>query len=179
MKIVGLDISLTSAGWCTITDAGRSFDHIEPPPESASGLGRIWCMSRAITEIARGADLVVIEDFAFNRFNQQGHAELIGLSYVVRLWLFKTGIPMLLVAPASAKKFVLHGKADKSLIVREVLTRWNCEVENNDEADAVVLAEIGRAWLDPEQMLTVPQREVIGRLREKEAGGGRKRRQKR
>lgn len=167
--IVGLDISLNSPGWCKIdTDTSvRTFDTMDF--SRLRGLGRIGAAARALVEIVRPADLVVMEGLSMGMpsrngmaFVPQGRYDLVGLTYLVRMWLYTHQRRTLLVPPSTLKKFATgKGNCQKSLILREVFQRWGVEAMDDNAADAVALAEFGRAWLNPDAVEAKFQRECL------------------
>ena len=155
--ILGLDLSLNHTGWCrfdTITGA-RTFDTLDY--SKLRNMERIAAATKDIVELLRPANLVVMEGLSMGLpqgksgpFVPQGRADLIGLTYIIRLWLWKTTKPALIVAPTCCKRFTTgSGKAEKGMMIREVFRRWQVEADDDNQADAVALAEMGRAYLDP------------------------------
>lgn len=170
--IIGLDISLNSSGWCKIdTENGArtfaTFDH-----SALKDMERISTASRDLADLCRPVDLVVMEGLSMGlparggmAFMPQGRIDTIGLTYIVRLWLWKTRKPTLILPPTSLKKFASgKGNIKKNLMLRAVSTRWNVMPEDDNAADAIALAEFGRAYLDPDNpSLELPdfQRECL------------------
>lgn len=147
MRILSLDLSLTATGWA-IWDGKLMYGILSP---KLTSFARLDAIRRGCIEMAEGADLVVMEDLSFGS-NMPGAAERHGLAYIIRLALWKQKIPFHLVAPSSLKKFITGtGKAEKSIIIREVYRRFKdhdgfaIDVKNDNEADAVGLLFIGRA----------------------------------
>lgn len=167
MKILALDLSLTATGYArSLTDFGTL-----EPPDDYKGMQRIHWIYMQVTDLALDTELLMIEDFSM-KSNNPGAQERIGLAFLIRYWAWKRSIPYCLVAPLSLKKFVLgsaKGKSGdtKSLIVRAVFQRWNVEVNTNDEADAIVLHQIGRVLAAEMEPTTDAQREVIKGLNKK------------
>lgn len=63
---------------------------------------------------------------------------------IVRLLIWEKGIPYVVVAPTKLKKFALGSgnKGEKGLVMVEVFKRYGITVEDNNQADAIVLADI-------------------------------------
>lgn len=165
MRIVSFDLSLTATGWCC------SDEFVEwgtfTPPAKMRDIERIDWVARQCSEWARPADLVVMEDFAFAA-NMAFAREIAGLSYMVRHLLWKRETPYVLVAPTTVKKFAAgKGNADKSLIIKAVFQRWNVDIDDNNAADAFVLAKIGESLIGKWEPTTDPQREVVAMLAKK------------
>ncbi len=147
MKIVGIDLSLTSTGVATY--------HGEPPyaeldcrtiAPKTTGYERVaeicadlW--SAALTSNSIFAPLVVIEGYAFAAKGRgmTGLAELRG----VLLYTFQCrGTPLVTIPPACLKKYGTGtGNAAKEAVLLAAERRYGhlVEVHNNDEADALML----------------------------------------
>jgi crossover junction endodeoxyribonuclease RuvC len=65
--------------------------------------------------------------------------------------------------PASClKKFATgKGNAPKDIVIKEVLRRWKFNTDDNNVADAYVLARMARAHYGRDDDLTVPQSEAL------------------
>ena len=84
------------------------------------------------------------------------------LNGIIKFWLWRRGIPYVLVAPTTLKKFIMgKGKGEKSLIVREVFKAYGVDAATDDEADACVLAHIGQCLIGWEAPRNEAQREVL------------------
>jgi crossover junction endodeoxyribonuclease RuvC len=171
--VLGVDLSLTSTGWAIANGEGIVCKTLVTP-KTLRGDARLHWLDLCIAEIIEPApgsdmtaiDLVVIEGASF-RSKSSSADEIAGLHRIVRLGLFRRKIPYVIVAPIQLKKFATGiAKADKSLIVREVWRRWEVDVFDSDQADAVVLAQIGRGILGDLEM-TVFQQEVAAKVAKK------------
>ena len=66
------------------------------------------------------------------------------------------------VAPSSLKKFVIgSGKGEKNLMLLHVFKKWGIEAVNDDEADAVALARVGVALVNPDAAKHKYEKEVL------------------
>ena len=164
---------MCAPGWCTVNTlcGTRVFGTLKY--NKLRDMERIAVASKDIVELLRPADLVVMEGLSMGLpkgktgapFVPQGRSDLIGLTYIIRLWLWKKSKPALVVAPTGLKKFVTgDGKAEKSMIIREVFRRWEAEADDDNQADAIALSEVGRAYLDPAYRLTEFQREALEKI---------------
>jgi hypothetical protein len=133
--------------------------------------------------VSARADLVVIEEFAFG-VKGAGARSNAGFGYLVRYWLYAVAkIPFLLVGNAQLKKFAagkasgkgadnkMHG-TPKEVVIREIFNLWGAIIDNDNEADAFVLAKIGEALTAgfiPARNARAPviaaQKAVLGELR--------------
>lgn len=172
-NIIGLDLSLTSTGWAALDGKTAEITFGTFKSGDLRDLERLdWIriQVRKLVE-AQTPCLAICEDFAFARANQ-AH-QMGGLGYTVRLELWRLGVPFLLVAPMTLKKFITgKGNTEKDTIMMELLDRFHVKVTNNNEADAVGLAKLGRAVYsqmpyDSLVGLILPQREVVRDLRKK------------
>lgn len=81
-------------------------------------------------------------------------------------------IPAILVAPAAVKKFATgSGMADKAHMIETARKRWHHWTgtdKDDDEADALWMAELARGAVCPKG-LTRPQLEVLHKLKQLEA----------
>lgn len=181
MRIIGLDLSLTAPGWCSIDP--REFGKYPPEAQKVvittgtwtppgSGLDRMDWICRKVLQLLPGAGSpvkVFIEGFAFGAKGQAIY-EIAGLGYIVRLALRYRGVDVIEVPPAMLKKFATgKGNANKEIIIREVFRRWNFEARDNNEADAFVLGQIGLCLAGLSEPATEFQRAVVRDL-QKNAG---------
>jgi len=149
---VGLDMSLTSTGFCVIQKDGTiKTDVIKTTPRSAPNkLDRLKLICSEVLKriLQNEVDLVCIEDYFTPNNKQQVRAamSLIELGTAMRLALYQMKMPFFIIAIQQLKKFATgKGNAKKSIIVREVYKKWGLEAKDDNEADACVLAQIGQA----------------------------------
>lgn len=162
MSVAAFDLSLTATGI-----AQSANPKLPPvfstfsPAKGYDGLQRLTSIRQRVLELSLGGDLVVMEGLAYGK-NDPSAQERAGLAYLIRMALWERGQPFVLVTPSQLKKFATgKGNSEKAIVIREVWRRWNCEVRNDNEADAVVLCQIGRCLLGEAQPDTEPQREVL------------------
>jgi len=174
MTILGLDLSLTATGWCQqlkpwVGSWFVDFGTIRPP--STSEVERLSWLSSQLAERIDASNseftLAVVESPSYG--SKSATLLQIGwLHWETRILLDQAQIPLVLVAPVQLKQFATGTtKADKALILREVWRRWKIEAADNNQADAVVLAQIGRALLSELDGLTEFQRKVLSRIAKK------------
>src|SRR5687767_3314592 len=130
LRIVGLDLSLTSTGMSdglmvnrvVQTKAGELLE-----ARLDRLLGRVMSFVQdpdGFYSRVRTADLVVIEAPAFSR-SGPGHEELAALRVMVRHRLWRNKIPYAMVSPTTLKRYVTgHGAATKALMTEAVDDRY-------------------------------------------------------
>lgn len=150
--ILGLDLSLTSTGWCYSTLAhGAIQPKLKSPITRTDQIQRLATIRDAIQQviITNGRPTtILIEDYSFNSKNP-GHytGELGG---TIRLYLFEHGyIPgqnLFFPSPTQLKKFTTgKGNADKSQMRLAVYKQWQFEHPSDDVIDAFALVKLGEA----------------------------------
>ncbi len=141
MKIIGLDLSLTSTGVAGIVD-GCAWTARVVPPAGITGCERLHWISRELGDWT--ADLTVIEGPAYGtqRVNQRGHHERAGLWWMVRCQLWRAGQPAAVVTPTCLKRYATgRGNAPKDAVLAAAIRRYrDLEFDGNDQADALILA---------------------------------------
>jgi crossover junction endodeoxyribonuclease RuvC len=170
VRLLALDLSLTSTGWATRTEHHQhEFGTWVPPKNKKSGMSRLHWIRRQVENaiIAVEPEFAIIEDLAFNAHDR--NHERAGLAYLVRHKLWLSNIPYVLVAPTTLKKFATgKGSGDKSLIQKEVYKRWNIDTSNDNEADAVVLLQMARVLSGDMEADNKAQQECIKTLMKSE-----------
>lgn len=167
MIVTGLDLSLAATGIASFT-GGFAIDTIRPP-KGLAGMDRLDWLAQTIGRTLVSG-LVVCEDIAFSR-NMAGHSEVVMLHGFIRRGLWKAGRPPVLVASTTLKKFATgKGNAEKDQISKEVYRRWHIDTADNNQADAVVLAQIGRCLIGEMTPQTMAQAEAVEVVRKANAG---------
>lgn len=162
MKVCGLDLSLTATGFCELGGALTVLETINPG--KIRGMQRLEHIRSTIMKRVEDAELVVMEGLSFAARSSSAH-ELAGLHYIIRFSLWHKGIPTVIVAPATLKKFVTgKGNAEKSMMLREVWRRWDFEAANDNEADSAGLARIGLSLMGAAEPEIEAQRDVLKTL---------------
>lgn len=158
MNLISFDLSLTSTGWADASGCGV----LQPP--KLFGVKRLRWIRDNVLDLAKGADLVVIEGYAFARPNQ---AHQIGeLGGVIRLALADAGLRWVEVAPSSLKKFATgKGNAKKEDVLGAAIRKLRYDRNSFDEADALFLLQMARThYAEPKvigAMATVYEREAL------------------
>lgn len=140
MRIVALDLSLTATGVCDSQAPTRP--NLIKSPGKMRGPARLLWILREVEEITRGADLVLIEGYAFARPNQ---AHQIGeLGGVIRVGLHVRGRPYVEISPSTVKKLATGtGSAKKEAVLAEAIRRLGYDGRSTDEADSMWLLQAG------------------------------------
>jgi crossover junction endodeoxyribonuclease RuvC len=148
MRITGLDLSLTGTGVATENGFVAT---LKPPakvtpskakPNVAEEDRFNWILSELEILLLHGStDLVVIEGLAFA--SKTGKAtERAGLSWMVRMMLWREGIPYAMVPPTSRAMYCSgKGNSDKDTVMIEAVKRFGhiFDFKDNNAADAVIL----------------------------------------
>lgn len=154
---LGLDLSLTGTGVAlesgTFTIRPKCF-----------GAERLAFIEDRIAEVVsdNGITLVAMEGYAFGRPNQ---AHQVGeLGGVVRLKLWRMGVPFVVIPPASLKKYATgKGNANKDAMLEAAIRRFGFEGHGNDEADAWLLLQAALCAYGKRQF-TAYQAEAIEKI---------------
>lgn len=154
--VAGLDLSTTGTGICFLKDDGHDTSTITRLTKKTA-----WSeeeMARFVDAIeekikANAPKLVAIEGYSHGSYNVAMLAELGGC---VRVMLHRLGVPYVVFAPSTLKKYVIGtGKTPKGkgkeLVILNVFKRWKVEFETNDEADAYALARMARCIVSPSE----------------------------
>lgn len=149
MRFVALDLSLTSSGYAIASAADPSAWRWKPghlgtlSPNGERGMERLDWIRRRVLELVDGADLVLIEGYAFASKAQSHTRAIAELGGVIRMTLWDLGFPFVDVPPACLKKYATgRGNAGKADVLVEAVKRLEYQGSSNDEADALWLLEM-------------------------------------
>lgn len=171
MKVVGLDLSLTSTGVAVITDGEVTLQRIRSTGRKDASLDdrhmRLHNLRLDICLVAGMADLVVVEGPSYGQHRQGGQHDRAGLWWLVVDWL-RNGQdepgggwdrPLAEVPPATRAKYATgKGNAAKDHVLASVVRRYpTVTVDGNDTADALVLAAMGARRLGAPIETSLPQ----------------------
>lgn len=140
MNILALDLSLTRTGLAT---PNAHADVLAPPKGYDRGVRRLhWIEEKVLGIVSMlRIDLVVLEGYSFG---SKGAAvfNIAELGGVIRLALFRRGVPFVEIPPAVVKKLATgKGNASKDLVLVEAVKRLGYEGSDNNESDALWLRE--------------------------------------
>lgn len=146
IKIVALDLSLSHTGWAVEIIAGdESHQASGAIMTKLVGMPRLAAIRDAVLEHAAGADVVVIEGYAFGQARGTSQMHSTGeLGGVVRLALYEAGILFVDVAPASLKKYATgRGNAKKEEMLAAAIRRLDYDGHDHNISDALWLLAMG------------------------------------
>lgn len=172
MKFVGLDLSLTSTGWCVLDDARLVSGTIQPHAK-LRGPERLEWLEKQLKGILKEhltdpKEVVMCLEDAVVSKNGQVTIGLAQWQGVARLMLYKMGFGFYVCAPTALKKYVTgSGAAKKEQMLLAMFKNFKLDFQDNNEADAAGLALIARATEQvktDEKLISQARREVLNRL---------------
>lgn len=171
MRVVGLDLSLTGTGYADLNTSGPTviLERLGSPPAGdgwEDRYGRIRGLADRVAEHIGHPNLVVIEAPAYG--SRTGHVhDRAGLWWQVYRKA-RDLAAVAVVAPAVRAKYATgKGNAGKDEVLAATVRRYPwAMVENNDHADALVLAAMGARSLGAAVEASVPKSavEAVGRV---------------
>jgi len=147
VKVIGLDLSLTSTGLAAIVDGTAHVDRYVTRPGDGTmehRHHRLMAITAGVWSWAGGADLVVLEGPSYGSTTPHQH-DRAGLWWLVVHRIMGAGLPLAIVPPTSRARYATgKGNAGKDAVLVAVVRRYpEVDVTGNDEADALVLAAMG------------------------------------
>lgn len=146
---IGVDQSLTATGF-VVLDERANIEEKKIIKSKLKGVERLLELEEelhASLHLYRGdINVVYIEGYSFG--SRVGQAFSIGeLGGIFRRCLTKFPVSYKVIPPTVLKKFVTgKGNAKKELILKEVLKKWNVDLDDNNLADAYGLARMAWAY---------------------------------
>lgn len=144
---IGLDLSLTSSGVVVLVDGKVEYTStITSKPNGDGYYGEIARLLDIVSRISSvvykyAPSIVAIEGIAFMAKNTTALVQLSALNYFLRRELFFSGIPFIIVAPPTLKKFATgKGNATKVEVMDSVEELYGEKFLDDNQADAYVLA---------------------------------------
>lgn len=140
LRILGLDLSLTSTGWARVAGPRMMAGTLKPPGR-LRGYERLEWLAENVSGIALGADLVAVEGLAPHMIGSSV-LQLAGLHYVIGLELHRAGHIVVQVDLHAVKGYATgNGNADKDVVLAAAIKRFPAaDLASNDAADALVIA---------------------------------------
>ena len=142
---LGLDLSLTSTGYCLMNQEGGILASGKLTPKKLSGIERLKFIEENLSSmvISHAVSEVFLEGYAFAAHMAYAH-EIGELTGVIKLMLHRNGVPFRSVGPTTLKKFVTgRGNAKKNEMLLAIYKKWCIEFKDDNEADAYALARYG------------------------------------
>lgn len=173
MLSLGIDPSLTSTGLCLL-DSEDLLTYSRIKSGNLRGVERLVYIRQQLIEFINGKgtqiSIGVLEGSAYG--GKGRHHEIGEAHGVIKLTLHELGVRnTFIAAPSQLKKFgtgkgLLKDEEKKKLVLEAVCREFNIVPEklNHDEADAIVLAQIGLALLDPNNYTKKHQQEVVTKI---------------
>lgn len=137
-RVCGLDISLTATGI-----AAPDTNALVLRPSGLRGPHRMCWIRDTILNLCAGADVVVVEGFAYARANK-AH-DIGGVGWIVRVALWEAGITYVDVPPTVLKRYATgRGNADKQAMQMAAAKRLGYDDDRPDDnaVDAMWLRAI-------------------------------------
>lgn len=135
MRVLGIDPSLNNMG-LACSECGPMT--VRPGVVGPERLHRLWLGIELHIEHIDG---VVLEGYGYMSEKGVVQGELGG---VIRLELWRRGIPVVVVAPTKMKKFATgKGNADKAKVLLKAVRELGYLGDSEDEADALWLQTMG------------------------------------
>lgn len=161
MKVVGIDPSLTGTGIAILEGAHGQFSKRGSTGNVTKDswslrYGRLRglaesVVNEAVYESGRTPHLAVMEGPAYDT-KGVGKFDNGGLWWSIYDCLAESGVDILIVTPKQRAKYATgNGNAHKDVVISDAIRRYpQYEFRGNDQADALILAAIGRRLLgDP------------------------------
>lgn len=153
MKILALDLSLNSTGWCIMDSSVEEHESGIIKPKKTDRMEKLIEIRSFIYKLIEQHDIkcVFIEDYAFGARGVwiYSYGELCGL---IKVAIVELGIKYYTVSPSLWKKFVLgKGNLPKDQVMLQIYKKYGIEFSDNNMADAFAIAKFGKALLDYQQ----------------------------
>jgi len=165
---LGIDQSLRSSGVAVISKDQKVQYLGRILPGKLAGVSRLGYIRNALREVlAAEPDIAyaALEGYAYD-VGAGRVFELGEVGAVVKMVLHDGAIPFLIVPPASLKQFVAgNGQAKEDQMRDAVLKKWGHAVAQDDECDALGLAQVARSF-HLNKGTTRSELEVLKKLRD-------------
>lgn len=171
-SVVGIDSSLTSTGLVRLfgdyLNGGGVAHRVRSKPAGGAIAARVARLDAVAGEIVRfvlsePTDLAVIEGPAYGTAGKSGSMhDRSGLWWLIVFALTQAGVKVMEVPPTSRIKYATGvgggPKGSKDQVLTAVVRRYpQFDISGNDQADALLLAAIGRRLLDDPIELSLPK----------------------
>lgn len=159
MKVVGLDLSITAPGVAVLDDAAITVNVYKSKPLGPTLHDRDRRLALLLADVVEHlahANLVVVEAPPYGHTPANGSAhDRAGFWWRVVHAAQLTGAHVVEVSPTSLKKYATgKGNASKEEVMWKVASEWpGVDAHDDNGCDALWLAAMGRAHLDPDTAL--------------------------
>ena len=150
MNYLGVDQSLCSTGIVILdTDYKIILQKLikTEPHQFSTEIERLIHIKNRVREIIDFYDIksVYMENFAYGARGASIFT-IGGLGYLLRELYYEEKIPLTLIAPATLKKYASDkGNCKKNLVLMSILKKWHVEINDDNIADAYILARMAVA----------------------------------
>jgi len=150
MIFAGLDLSLTETGVAFIHSDTERYTAVIKPKDTLKGIRRLGYIRDQLDELlpGHGPMVVAVEGYAMGA---NGRVFNIGeLGGIVKLMLLDRPETVALDVPPTSLKMCIaeNGNADKKAMIAAASRLFGKPTRNDNEADAMGLALVARAWFD-------------------------------
>lgn len=168
MKVIGLDLSLTSTGVAVVSDRRiRTVTSVKSKGSRKDSLEHRWIrLGSIVSEITQAsgeydwhyANLAVLEAPSYGSKHGSQH-DRSGLWWKVVSHFLSMGIPVATVPPKTRAKYITgNGNAGKTEVLQWATKTYGVQFSCDDEADALGLAAMGsRALGEPLEDVLPPR----------------------
>ncbi len=147
-KLLALDLSLNGTGMAYRDGFGVATTE-RITVKKLRGLARLSYVSEKVADAISyyGIDTVIVEDYAMG-VGRGGMTFTIGeLGGVIKMLAYERGMSVVLVSPATLKKYVTgKGNSLKEAMAEHALRRWGHSFNSEDECDAYCLLMLGERY---------------------------------
>jgi hypothetical protein len=163
MKIVGVDLSLTSTGIADDSGAWVIKVVLQKNAPEWQRTERLRRMARLVDRACRGADIVVMEGPSYaSPYGVHALGELHG---VVKVCLFQRGTPYVPIPPKKRAKYATDDGNAGKVKVATAAVRDGADIYHDDSADAWWLRHMGLAhYLNHDEIAPKYRRTVLESL---------------
>ena len=163
MRYIGIDLS-SKTGLVAINQENKILMAEEIQGDSNEDPKRMVSLTEKILQRLDAKDKIMIEGFSYGS-RGRGVSFQFGLGHYVRNELYKYGFDYKIVAPGQLKKFASgKGNTSKDNMILPIYKKWGFEHESDNVRDAFVLAKIGQAFNQGNDLLKY-ENEVIEELK--------------
>lgn len=138
-SVLGIDPARGATGWA-YKNFEKSYHKVGVIIPPGYGFSKVMVIEKKLERLLskKAKPFVAIEDYAFNsKFGREKAGELGG---VIRRVLYRSETPMVTISPTTLKAWIkVRGK---NQVMLEILDRYGIKIDQEDSADAFVLADI-------------------------------------